>query len=40
MSIEITDELLALVKDYEYYGTDANARHLADYICAELEEEE
>ncbi len=40
MSIEVTDELLTLVEEYEYYGTDANARHLADYICSELEDEE
>ena len=40
MSIEITDELLALVEEYESYGTDAQARHLADYICSELEVEE
>lgn len=40
MSIEITAELLALIKEYESYGTDAQARHLADYICSELEEEE
>lgn len=40
MSIEITDELLALVEEYESYGTDAQARHLADYICSEMKEEE
>ena len=40
MSIEVTNELLALVEEYEYYGTDAQARHLADYICSELREEE
>lgn len=40
MSIEITDELLTLVEEYESYGTDAKARHLADYICSEMKEEE
>lgn len=39
MSIEVTDELLTLVEDYKYYGTDIQARHIADYICSELEEE-
>lgn len=40
MSIEVTDELLTLVEEYEYYGTDAQARHLADYICSGLEGKE
>ena len=40
MSIEVTDELLALVEEYEHYGTDSTARHLAAYICEVLEGEE
>lgn len=40
MSIEATDELLDLVKEYRHYGTEAAARHLAAYICEVLEEEE
>lgn len=40
MSIEITDELIDLVEEFEHYGTDATARHLASYICEELEKEE
>ena len=40
MSIEITDELLTLVKEHRHYGTDATARHLAAYICKELGKEE
>lgn len=40
MSIEITDELTALVEEFRHYGTEATARHLASYICDELEKEE
>lgn len=40
MSIEITDELAALVKEHKHYGTEATARHLAAYICEVLGEEE
>lgn len=40
MKIEITDELIDLVKEHRHYGTDATARHLAAYICEELEKEE
>lgn len=37
MNLEITDELTALVEEFRHYGTDATARHLAAYICEELE---
>lgn len=37
MSIEVTRELLDLVEEFELYGTDAAARHLAEYICDALE---
>lgn len=40
MSIEITDELSALVKEHKHYGTDSTARHLAAYICEEMGKEE
>lgn len=40
MSIEITEELAELVKEHKHYGTEATARHLASYICDELEQEE
>ena len=40
MSIEITDELIELVEEHKHYGTDATARHLAAYICEELDKEE
>ena len=40
MSIEITDELLELVEEYKHYGTEATARHLAAYICKEMEKKE
>ena len=40
MSIEITDELIALVEEFRHYGTDATARHLAAYICEELGKEQ
>lgn len=40
MSIEITDELIDLAKEFRHYGTDATARHLAAYICEELDKEE
>lgn len=40
MSIEITDELVDLVEEFKHYGTDATARHLAAYICEELDQEE
>lgn len=40
MSLEITDELIDLAKEFRHYGTDATARHLAAYICNELEKEE
>ena len=40
MSIEITEELIALVKEHRHYGTEATARHLASYICEELDKEE
>lgn len=39
MSIEVTDELLALVEEHGHYGTEATARHLAAYICEKLAEE-
>lgn len=38
--IEVTDELLDLVKEFKHYGTDSIARHLAAYICEELDKEE
>lgn len=40
MSIETTDELLALVNEHRHYRTDSTARHLAEYICEALAEEE
>lgn len=40
MSIEITEELAELVKEHEHYGTESTARHLAAYICEELDKEE
>lgn len=40
MSLEITDELITLVEEFRHYGTDAAARHLAAYICDELDKEE
>lgn len=40
MSIEVTDELLALVNEHRHYNTDSTARHLAAYVCEALEEEE
>ena len=40
MSREITDELRELVEEHRHYGTEATARHLASYICDELEKEE
>lgn len=40
MSIEVTDELLDLVKEHKHYNTDSTARHLAAYICEVLEGEE
>lgn len=40
MSIEITEELIALVKEHRHYRTEATARHLAAYICEELDKEE
>lgn len=40
MSIEITEELAELVKEHEHYDTEATARHLASYICEELDKEE
>lgn len=40
MSIEITDELIALAEEFRHYGTDSTARHLAAYICEALEKEE
>lgn len=40
MSIEVTDELLDLVKEHRHYGTDSTARHIAEYICEVLEKEE
>lgn len=39
MSIEITDELAELVEEHRHYGTEATARHLALYICEELDKE-
>lgn len=36
MSIEVTDELIALVKEHKHYNTDSTARHLAAYICEEV----
>lgn len=38
--IEITDELVDLVEEFKHYGTDATARHLAAYVCEELDKEE
>lgn len=38
--IEVTDELLDLVKEYKHYGTEATARHLAAYICDAMAAEE
>lgn len=40
MSIEITEELIALVEEHRHYGTEATARHLAAYVCEELDKEE
>lgn len=40
MSIEITEELIALVEEHRHYRTEATARHLAAYICEELDKEE
>lgn len=40
MSIEITDELAELIEEHRRYGTEATARHLAAYICEELDKEE
>lgn len=39
-SIEITDELDVLIKEYKHYGTESTARHLAAYICEAAEKEE
>lgn len=38
--IEVTDELLDLIKEYKHYGTEAAARHLAAYICDAMAAEE
>ena len=40
MSIEITDELAELIEEHRHYGTEATARHLASYICEEMDKEE
>ena len=40
MSIEITEELAGLVEEHKHYGTEATARHLAAYICEEMDKEE
>lgn len=40
MSIEITEELCELVDEHRHYGTEATARHLAAYICEEMDKEE
>ena len=40
MSIEITDELAELIEEHRHYRTEATARHLASYICEELDREE
>lgn len=40
MSIEITDELIGLIEEHRHYGTEATARHLAAFICEEMEQEE
>ena len=40
MSIEITEELAGLVEEHKHYRTEATARHLAAYICDELDKEE
>ena len=40
MSIEITEELIALVEEHRHYRTESTARHLAAYICEELDKEE
>lgn len=40
MSIEITEELADLVEEHRHYRTEATARHLAEYICEEMEKEE
>lgn len=40
MSIEITEELADLVEEHRHYRTEATARHLAAYICEELDKEE
>lgn len=40
MNFEITDELAELVDEHRHYRTEATARHLAAYICEELDKEE
>ncbi len=40
MSIEITEELAELAEEHKHYGTEATARHLAAYICKEMEKKE
>ena len=40
MSIEITDELTELIEEHRHYRTESTARHLAAYICDELDQEE
>lgn len=40
MNFEITDELAELIDEHRHYGTEATARHLASYICDEMEQEE
>ena len=40
MSTEITEELIELIEEHRHYGTEATARHLAAYICEELDKEE
>ena len=40
MSIEITEELAELAEEHKHYVTEATARHLAAYICEELDKEE
>lgn len=40
MSIKITEELAGLVEEHKHYRTEATARHLAAYICEELDKEE
>lgn len=40
MSIEITEELAELIEEHRHYRTEATARHLAAYICDELDKEE